>query len=494
MRDLSERFIILEESKGDRIRAYDKLLTRFVILRQIRTSLGVGKVIALLDRIINLNDEFLRVIGYQALDNGLLYAIEEIPPQENVEIKNNVKELLQVTRYIGRMFEYLNAQGLRIKLPDIDKIYKEGDGRYLISPLDLIDINNPERAQSKEEILNILASFFMTYAPQSLRDTLSSLIERNIISKLNNVETLVNMLNTFILQEERMRTKPESKKITEEVKREKKKISPWVFIITVLLVLAGISVWLLYSLGERLFFSEGTIPDVIVPDIVNKPLPEAYNILKASGLNIEISSLEYSSAIPSGNIISQDPSGGLKVKAGRNVKVVISKGIELVNVPNIIGQELGNARKILESVGLKIGDIIETPSRTAPNGIVLSQNPKYGSITSKNSLVAVEISKHLQSNMPNLIGKTQEEAESLLKSLGSYILVIKEEESDNPGVVISQNPPANTSLLQEVPRIEITVGIPKKAAPQPPSPPNLEETPIEGQTETSPSTETLPSE
>lgn len=484
MKDISERFIILEDSKGDRIRTYDKLLMKFVTLRQIKSSLSMGKIIALLDKIINLDNEFLKVIGYQTLDNGTVYAIEEIPPQEKVDLRNDVRELLQVTRYIGRMFEYLNSQGLRIKLPEEDKIYKEGEGKYLISPLDLIDINDPERVQNKGEILNTLISFFISFAPQSLRDALSTLIERNIISKLDNVDALVNMLNTFVLQEERMRTKSESKRTAGEPRREKKKISPWVFVITVLLVLAGISVWLLYSLGEKLFFSEGTIPDVIVPDIVNKPLPEAYSILKASNLNMEISGLEYSSAIPSGNVISQDPTSGLKVKAGRSVKVVVSKGIEFVNVPNIVGQDLGNARKILESIGLKIGDIRETPSRTTPDGIVISQNPKYGSITSKNSLVAIEISRHLQSNMPNLIGKTQEEAERILKSLGSYILIIKEKESDTPGIIIEQNPIANTTLIQEIPRIEITIGIPKKVIPQPTPSPSLEEPPIQGETET----------
>lgn len=494
MKDLSERFIILEESKGDRIRTYDKLLMKFVTLRQIRSNLSMGKIIALLDKIINLDSEFLKVIGYQALDNGIVYAIEEIPPQENVDLSNDIRELLHVTRYLGRMFEYLNSQGLRIKLPEEDKIYKEEGGKYLVSPLDLVDINDPERIQNKGEILNTLVSFFISFAPSSLRDTLSSLIERNIIPKLDNADALVNMLNTFVLQGERMKSKIESKRTVGELRKERKKISPWIFVITILLVLAGISVWLLYSLGEKLFFSEGTIPDVIVPDIVNKPLPEAYSILKASSLNIEISGLEYSSAIPSGNIISQDPTSGLKVKAGRSVKVVVSRGIEFVNVPNIVGQDLGNARKILESVGLKIGDIRETPSRTTPDGIVISQNPKYGSITSKNSLVAIEIARHLQSNMPNLIGKTQEDAERILKSLGSYILIIKEKESDTPGIIIDQNPIANTTLLQEVPRIEITVGIPKKIIPQPTPSPTLEEPTIQGKTETPPNTEAPPPE
>ncbi len=483
MRDLSERFIILEESKGDKVRAYDKLLTRFISLRQIKSGLSLGRILAILDKLMNLDNDFLKVIGYQALDNGTVYVIEDLPPQEGVDLKKDVRELLQVTRYIGRMFEYLNSLGLRIRLPEEDKIYKDDRGRYLISPIDLIDMNNPDRVQSKEELLDALATFFISFAPKSLKDILSSLMERKIIHKLDNTDALANMLNTFILQEERMKSKSENRKQEIETRRERKKISPWVIIIPILVVLAGISVWMLYSIGERLLLGEGTVADVIVPDIINRSLTEAYGILKSSGLNIEVSGLEYSSAIPAGNIISQEPIGGSKVKQGRSIKVTVSKGIELINVPNIIGQDLNNARKTLESVGLKIGDIRETPSRTSPDGIVISQNPKYGSITSKNSLVAVEISRHLQSNMPRLVGKPFEDVEKILKPLGPYILIVKEQESDTPGIVISQSPSTNTTLLQEIPRIEIVVGIPKRVIPKPeftsPASPNNETSPSE---------------
>lgn len=469
MRDLSERFIILEGSNAEKIKAYDKLLTKFVILRRLKTSVGIGKLIPILEKVMGLEDNFLKVLGYQVLEGGIIYSIEEIPPQEEVKL-DSIKELLNFTRYLGRSLEEINKLNIRVKLPPRDELFKDETGNYYISPLSIVDLNSPDKYQEKGEILNLLASFFLLYAPQRLKDIVSSLLERNIISKLDGADALVNMLNTLILQEERMRIKTEDKKILTESRREKRRVNPWVVIIVILLLVSGISVGVLYSLGKKLFFSEETVPEIIVPNIVNKSLPEAFNILKLNNLNIEISGLEYSSAIPAGNIVSQDPISGTRVKAGRSVKVVVSKGIEFVNVPNIIGQELGNARKILESVGLKIGDIRETYSRTSPNGIVISQNPKYGSITSKNSLVAIEISRHLPNTMPNLIGKTEEEAMRLIDSLGPYKLIIREAESDTPGVVISQDPPANTSIIQETPKIEITIGIPKRVTPTPTSP------------------------
>ncbi|MGC8717689.1 MAG: PASTA domain-containing protein [bacterium] len=220
---------------------------------------------------------------------------------------------------------------------------------------------------------------------------------------------------------------------------------------------------LVYTIGERYIFPEGAVPEVIVPDITNKPINEAYNILRDTGLNMNIKGIEYNNAVPACNIISQDPSSGVKVKAGRSISVVISKGIELISVPNVIGQDLGNARKILETAGLRIGDIQESYSRTSPDGIVVSQNPKYGSITNRNALVALEITRHIQNTMPNFIGKTLDDAQKILDSLGPFKLTIRETESDTPGIILSQNPSPNTPIIQEIPSIELTVGIPQKA-------------------------------
>ena len=464
MKELNERFILLDTSYSTKVRAYDKLLTKFVILRQIKTPFGVSKIIPLLDRLSKLEGEFLKVLGYEILDNSNIYTIEEIPPQEKVDV-SRVDELIKVTRYIGNSLESLSNLGLRVRIPPIEEVYKDENNRYVISPTVIIDLTNWEKAQDKKEILNLVAHFFISFAPQRLKEAVEALLERNIISKLDNTNAFANMLNTLILQEERMKMKTEVRE-KPDIKKEKKRMNTWIIAIIVLLSIAVVSVVVLYSLGEKFIFSEGTVPEVIVPDIVNKPITEAFNILRNVGLNIEIKGIEYNSAIPACNIISQEPGSGMKVKTGRSISVIISKGIELLSVPNVIGQDLGNARKILETAGLKVGEIQETYSRTSPDGIVVSQNPKYGSITSKNALVALEITRHIQNVMPNFVGKSLEEAQRVLDSLGPYKLTIRESESDTPGVIISQNPSPNTSLIQEVPTIELIVGIPRRT-PQP---------------------------
>ncbi|MGB9682566.1 MAG: PASTA domain-containing protein [bacterium] len=462
MRELGERFILLDAFRNDKVRAYDKLLAKFVVLRQIRSSLGVNKIIPLLDHLTRIDGKFLRVLGYDVLEDGSIYTIEEIPPQEKVDI-GNLDSLLKLIHYIGSSLELISNLGLRAKIPPISEVYIDENGNYLVSPIMLVDFSNWDKVLDRKELLNLLAVFVTSFAPPRLKESVEALLERNIISKLDNVDAFVNMLNTLILQEERMNIKPTAVSEKPDIKKERRKTSPWIIAIVVLLSIAILSVVLVYTIGERYIFPEGAVPEVIVPDITNKPINEAYNILRDTGLNMNIKGIEYNNAVPACNIISQDPSSGVKVKAGRSISVVISKGIELISVPNVIGQDLGNARKILETAGLRIGDIQESYSRTSPDGIVVSQNPKYGSITNRNALVALEITRHIQNTMPNFIGKTLDDAQKILDSLGPFKLTIRETESDTPGIILSQNPSPNTPIIQEIPSIELTVGIPQKA-------------------------------
>jgi|GEM_PF-663448 beta-lactam-binding protein with PASTA domain len=488
MKELSERFILLDAIRNDKVRAYDKLLAKFVILRQIKSPVGVSRLIPLLDHLTRLEGDFLKILGYEVLEDGNIYTIEEVPPQERADI-GNLDGLLKFTRYIGSTLEIITNLGLRAKVPPIGEVYVDENGRYLVSPIVMIDLANWDKALDKKELLNLLANFFTSFAPTRLKESIEALLERNIISKLDNVDALVNMLKTLILQEERMRIKPVASQ-KPNIEKGKKRVNPWIIAIIILLSIAIVSVVLLYTVGERFIFPEGTVPEVIVPDVTNKPINEAFNILRNTGLNIDIKGIEYNNAIPSCNVISQDPVGGMRVKAGRNVSLVISKGIELISVPNVIGQDLGNARKILETAGLRVGDIQESYSRTSPDGIVVSQNPKYGSITNKNALVSLEITRHLQNTMPNFIGKNLDEVQKILESLGPFKLTVREVESDTPGLVLSQNPSPNTPLIQEIPTIELTVGIAQKVPPVTPAP-TQPESGLEGNTP-QPSSQTVP--
>jgi len=65
---------------------------------------------------------------------------------------------------------------------------------------------------------------------------------------------------------------------------------------------------------------------VVVPDVQGKSMIEANTILKNEGLYIRVEGEDYDPAVPEGFIVRQDIPSGNKVKEGREIKVIVSKG------------------------------------------------------------------------------------------------------------------------------------------------------------------------
>lgn len=104
---------------------------------------------------------------------------------------------------------------------------------------------------------------------------------------------------------------------------------------------------------------------------------------------------EFNDDIPVGIVLKQQPSKGVKVNKGDKVTLTISKGEEpkMVVVPNVQGKTEAEAKKEIEALGLVVGAITNAESDTVEKGIVITQTVKAGEEVSKNSIVALVISK-----------------------------------------------------------------------------------------------------
>lgn len=132
---------------------------------------------------------------------------------------------------------------------------------------------------------------------------------------------------------------------------------------------------------------KGSVINVIVsageeqiemPDFRNYERTNIEKSLKAKDLNNYKITEEYSDEVEKGYLIKQTPSAGTKVSKDTSIEIVVSKGPEtkLVDVPNVTGQNLNNAKTILEGAKLKINDNIkyEITNDKSQDGIVLDQN------------------------------------------------------------------------------------------------------------------------
>lgn len=201
--------------------------------------------------------------------------------------------------------------------------------------------------------------------------------------------------------------------------------------------------------------------DVQIPDLVNKTQDEAEQIVKDLKLKLVVKSEEYNENVEEGKIISQDPAyqENYTIKEHSEISVVVSKGTETVEVPDVVGKTREEAEKLLKDAGL-VAEITEENDEKVEAGIVLSQDIEDGETVNKGSTVKLVVSKGsgiVNVEVPSLVGKTEQEARNLLTEAGLKVNVVNDEdESKNDGVVLRQSRDAGTEV-QEGTTITITV-------------------------------------
>ena len=119
--------------------------------------------------------------------------------------------------------------------------------------------------------------------------------------------------------------------------------------------------------------------EVSVPSVTGMDETTAYNTLTNSGFT-PVKDYAYSADVAQGNVIEQSPNAGSPAKAGDNVKIVISRGVEQaeatsVAVPGVTGLTEDAARSAIQNVGLAVGNVSSTYSDSVASGQIISQSP-----------------------------------------------------------------------------------------------------------------------
>ena len=208
--------------------------------------------------------------------------------------------------------------------------------------------------------------------------------------------------------------KKERRKTDPKPSNEKNKMTMFIIIGAVVVAIAG-----LIGLGSMLGWFGGS-DEITVPSFVGKTLEQAQAEAEKLGLVIQEGDLVYSPDQEEGLITSQNPVEGAKVTEGKVITVNISKGKKDGVVPKIEGMDYEEAKAYLESFGFKMGPGVTVQSHL-PKGVIVSQSIPYGTSAKSGTEINVEISDGKGKEMvkvPNLIGRTPDEANSLLAGAG----------------------------------------------------------------------------
>ncbi len=154
-----------------------------------------------------------------------------------------------------------------------------------------------------------------------------------------------------------------------------------------------------------------------------------------------------------GTIIESYPKSGEKVAENSEVRVSISSG-NVVVVPNLKGMELEAAKKAIQDLKLKVGNVKYEFNDNVAAGKVISQTPDIDAELKEGEEISLVISNGPEikySTVPNLIGKSIDGAQNALAnaglSMGSSKAIITQDQSLD-GQVASQSIGAGQSIKQ----------------------------------------------
>ena len=134
---------------------------------------------------------------------------------------------------------------------------------------------------------------------------------------------------------------------------------------------------------------------VTVPNLVGKSEEKAKKKLEETGLSYKVSDSVYSDDVKKNHVISQDIAEGSTVEEHSTVSVVMSKGLEQVEVPDLSGKTVEEAKEALKKARLEYDDYMSDYqySDGVDSGHIISQSLEAGDKVDKNSKVSCIISQ-----------------------------------------------------------------------------------------------------
>lgn len=214
--------------------------------------------------------------------------------------------------------------------------------------------------------------------------------------------------------------------------------------------------------GSTVALQVGTGPNQVeVPNLIGLTPDEASRALEEVGLRLSAGGpqeqvVEDDNQL--GKVVSSDPPVGQQVPDGTTVTITVGVEPETVNVPNVVGTDVEQARSNIEGAGLSAR--VRQVDSAEPQGRVLAQDPAGGTVVEAGTTITLEVSRGNQLQMPDLTGQTPEQARQTLQQLGwNGQLTVREvpvEDASQEGVVVSQDvPPGNTISKEQTITVDV---------------------------------------
>lgn len=230
-----------------------------------------------------------------------------------------------------------------------------------------------------------------------------------------------------------------------EMEDEPRSQLPFILTAFALLITLGILFFVMWNLTRG---GEEAPEMVAIPNVAGMTLEDATERLELDGFVVLPEFVTHDEVAPN-FVIETDPPAGEEAEVGSTVVVFVSTGEERIAVPPVIGLTEEQARSAIDDAGLVVGNVDYRPDPNRPEGIVIESNPLQGTEISRATPVNLVVSSGPEIvTVPDVTGRTEREATSVLTGDGLRVTV-DEEHSDSvdANIVIRQDPAAGTEAV-----------------------------------------------
>ena len=137
--------------------------------------------------------------------------------------------------------------------------------------------------------------------------------------------------------------------------------------------------------------SEVLEPQNLVPNFVGMDYAQVQNNREYTGMYLFYVTEEYSDTAPAGQIMQQQPDADTVLKAGETIRLVVSKGPQMAEMPNIIGFTQDAAVQTLQSSGLIASCFMVVNDGSYAAGCVVRTSEEPGTRVEVGTVITVYI-------------------------------------------------------------------------------------------------------
>jgi serine/threonine protein kinase len=233
----------------------------------------------------------------------------------------------------------------------------------------------------------------------------------------------------------------------------------WILLALLLIALVGA---LAFAVPKLL---NDTPEQVSVPDVVNLIQAAATSELETANFHVEVVE-EASSTVPKGKVFEQNPEGGTLADLGSTVQITVSTGKPSKVVPDVTETDFADAKATLIAAGFRVKQ--ENRESDEAKNLVVDQFPVGGQTVTEGRLITLYLSDGPEA-IPDVVGKTEAEAKSLLRAAHFKVTVrYSTEPTDQAtGTVLEQFPGSQEAPEDTVVSILVTKYVAPSESPSP---------------------------